>query len=94
MTGLLSGRAGLHPAVLIAMYVAIAMIPLILAMLQGRPPRSFSRELSAGLVMIGFAGMMLQFLLSGRFRSVSGRVGIDQTMRFHQLIAWPVFSRA
>ncbi len=90
--GSIQGVTGLHPAVLIAMYVAIAMIPLILAILQGRPPRSFWRELSAGLVMIGFAAMMLQFLLSGRFRSVSGRVGIDQTMRFHQLIAWPVLA--
>jgi len=87
-----SSLGGLHPAVLIGTYVAIAIIPLILAVLQGRPPRSFWRELSTGLVMIGFAAMMLQFLLSGRFRHISGRVGIDRTMRFHQLIAWSVLA--
>lgn len=31
--------------------------------------------------------LLMEFLLSGRFQTVSGRVGIDLTMRFHQLIA-------
>lgn len=84
-----SGRLpGLPPGVLIVGYVAVALVPLILAALQGRVPRDFWRELSAALVMIGFVSLLLQFLLSGRFREISGRVGIDSIMRFHQLIAW------
>ncbi len=83
-----AGVTGIHPAVLLGTYVAIALLSLILAVLQGGAPRSFWRELSTGLVMIGFAAVMLQFLLSGRFRQISGRLGIDRTMRFHQLIAW------
>ena len=79
---------GLHPSVLVVGYVAIALVPLILAALQGRAPRGFWRELSTALVMIGFVALLLQFLLSGRFREISGRVGIDSIMRFHQLIAW------
>ncbi|MBE9553215.1 MAG: ferric reductase-like transmembrane domain-containing protein, partial [Proteobacteria bacterium] len=31
--------------------------------------------------------LLMEFVLSGRFKSVSGPTGIDLTMRFHQLIA-------
>jgi len=31
--------------------------------------------------------LLMEFVLSGRFRVVSSRIGIDLTMRFHQLIA-------
>ena len=37
--------------------------------------------------MVGFAMLLAEFVLSGRFRTISGRMGIDLTMRFHQLIA-------
>jgi predicted ferric reductase len=78
---------GLSPAALIVLYVVIGLAPLILAQLQGLPARGYWRELSSGLVMVGFAMLLVEFVLSGRFRPVSGRVGIDLTMRFHQLAA-------
>jgi predicted ferric reductase len=81
---------GLHPLLLVAAYVAIVLMPLVLALIQGRPARGLFRELSSGLVMVGFAMLLVQFLLSGRFRAISGRVGIDLTMRFHQLAALTV----
>lgn len=81
---------GLPPVVLVGAYGALGLLPLGLAALQELPVRSPWRELSSGLAMIGFAMMLGQFLLSGRFRSVSGRVGIDSTMRFHQLVAWTI----
>lgn len=31
--------------------------------------------------------LLLEFLLSGRFRRVSGKIGIDVTLRFHQVVA-------
>ncbi len=37
--------------------------------------------------MLGFAIILVEFVLSGRFRTVSARIGIDVTMRFHQLLA-------
>jgi hypothetical protein len=78
---------GLSPAALIVLYVVIGLAPLVLAQLQGLPARNFWRELSSGLVMVGFAMLLVEFVLSGRFRPVSGKVGIDLTMRFHQLAA-------
>jgi predicted ferric reductase len=78
---------GLHPLALIAVYVLLGLAPLALAALQPQPGGNFWRELSSGLVMVGFAMLLAQFLLSGRFRQVSGQVGIDLTMRFHQLAA-------
>lgn len=83
---------GLHPAGLILAYVGLALLPLVLATLQGLPVRNFFRELSSGLVMVGFAMLLAQFVLSGRFRRISGRVGIDLTMRFHQLAGWAVLA--
>jgi predicted ferric reductase len=82
--------AGMPPVVLIGLYVGIGLLPLVLAAAQGLPARNVWRELSSGLVMVGFAMMLVQFLLSGRFRQFSGKVGIDLTMRFHQLAAWTV----
>nr|WP_232474628.1 ferric reductase-like transmembrane domain-containing protein [Roseomonas rubea] len=37
--------------------------------------------------MAGFAALLLEFLLSGRFRGISGGIGIDRTMRWHQIFA-------
>jgi predicted ferric reductase len=82
-----SALTGLSPAALIVLYVVIGLAPLVLAQLQGLPARGFWREFSSGLVMVGFAMLLAEFVLSGRFRPVSGKVGIDLTMRFHQLAA-------
>jgi predicted ferric reductase len=84
--------SGLPPVLLVAAYVAAGLAPLVLAALGGGPARGFWHELSSGLVMVAFAMTLAQFLLSGRFRSVSGRVGIDLTMRFHQLAAWSLLA--
>ena len=37
--------------------------------------------------MLAFSIILVEFVLSGRFQSVSGRIGIDLSMRFHQLFA-------
>lgn len=80
-------RQGIHPVVLLTAYVAVALIPLGLAAWQGLPPRPLRDEIASALAMVGFSMLLVEFVLSGRFRWVSGRVGIDVTMRFHQLIA-------
>ena len=83
---------GLDPFAVIGLYVVLVLLPLGLAAFQGLPSRSISSELSSALVMVGFAMMLVQFLLSGRIRSLSGKIGIDMTMRFHQLAAWIVLA--
>jgi predicted ferric reductase len=81
---------GLPPVALVAIYIALGLTPLALAAAQGAPFASAWRELSSGLAMVAFAMLLVQFLLSGRFRRISGHVGIDITMRFHQLAPWMI----
>lgn len=78
---------GLPTPALVSLYLAIALAPLALASAQGLRPRHFRDELATGLALVGFAMLLMEFLMSGRFRTVSGHVGIDLTMRFHQLVA-------
>lgn len=80
-------RKGIHPALLLPVYVLLALAPLGIAAAQGLPPRPFRDELASSLALVGFSMMMMEFVLSGRFRRISGRIGIDITMRFHQVIA-------
>ena len=81
---------GLPPVLLFAGYGAVCLLPLLLAALQGHPVRNGFRELSSGLVMVSYIMTLLQFLLSGRFEWLSGRIGIDRTMRFHQVTSWVI----
>ncbi len=84
--------AGLPPLALFASYGLICLLPIILAALQGHPTRNIFRELSSGLVMVGYVMTLLQFVLSGRFEWISGRIGIDRTMRFHQVTTWAILA--
>ena len=74
-------------ALLICCYLIVVLAPLGLAALVGGPPRSFRNELATGLGLLAFAMITVEFVLSGRFRVVSGGVGLDVTMRIHQLLA-------
>ncbi len=77
----------MHPVLLIVAYVILALAPLGLAYPQNKLSWTFWDELSAGLALAAFAMLLIEFLLSGRFRVISRRIGIDVTMRFHQLLA-------
>jgi predicted ferric reductase len=80
-------RFALPASALLVCYVFIALLPLALALAQQLPPRPWRDELASALAMVGFAMLFLEFVISGRFQTVSGRVGIDVSMRFHQLVA-------
>lgn len=80
-------RAGIRPGLLLIVYIGLILAPLAMAGLQGLPLRGWRDELSSALAICALAGLYIEFLLSGRFRSVSGRIGIDKTMRLHQLLA-------
>lgn len=77
----------LGPLPLIALYTILVLAPVAFAYGQGLPPRNWPDEISSALAMAAFAGLLIEFMLSGRFRFVSGQIGIDTTMRFHQLMA-------
>jgi predicted ferric reductase len=81
------GRPALPPAALGALYVAAVLAPLALSWAGMRPPRGLWNDLGAGAGMLAYSVILAEFLLSGRFRTVSGGVGMDITMRFHQLFA-------
>lgn len=77
----------MHAVVLVAAYLAITLAPLVLSALQGRAIRPFWDEVSSGLAMTAFAILLVEFVLSGRFKVISARIGLDVTMRIHQLLA-------
>ena len=77
----------MRPIILIILYFAITLAPLVLAWSGARAPRSVHDELASGAGLLAFAIILVEFVLSGRFRFVSGRIGMDVTMRIHQLVA-------
>jgi predicted ferric reductase len=72
---------------LILLYLLVALIPLILAAIADMPPRPVWDDLASGAGMVAFSVLLIEFLLSGRYRIVSRKIGMDTTMRFHQLLA-------
>ncbi|MGF1651596.1 MAG: ferric reductase-like transmembrane domain-containing protein [Hyphomicrobiaceae bacterium] len=72
---------------LATLYLAVALAPLALAWAGGRPPRPFWDEVASGAGLLAFSILLVEFVLSGRFRAVSRRMGMDVTMRVHQLLA-------
>ena len=77
----------MHPRLLLILYLGVIFAPFGLAHLQGLPRRPIQDELSSGLALVAFAIILIEFVLSGRFQTISARIGMDVTMRFHQLLA-------
>ena len=77
----------MRPIFLIIFYVCIVFLPLVLAWSNGWPPRPLWDELASGAGLVAFSIILVEFLLSGRFKSISRKVGMDVIMRFHQLLA-------
>lgn len=76
------------PAALLTGYVALILLPVILAAIQGLPPRPWRDDLATGLGMAGFAMLLMEFFLSGRFKGISMHLGMDRVMQFHQIMAY------
>jgi predicted ferric reductase len=77
----------MKPFFLIMAYLVAVTFPLTVSWLVGGPPRALHQELASGLGIMAFAVVLMEFVLSGRFRSISDGVGMDVTMRFHQIMA-------
>lgn len=76
------------PWLLVLLYALLGVAPLIIAAaLHGRE-RDVQGELAVGAGLVALAMLLVQFISSGRFEGISGRAGIDRTLRFHQLGAY------
>lgn len=73
--------------VLVGLYIAVLIAPLAIAWLARMPRRPLLDELSSSMALLAFAVLLVEFVLSGRFRAITGRIGMDVTMRLHQLAA-------
>lgn len=79
--------SSLPAGLLFVLYLLVAMSPIALAWAQGLAPRGGWDELATGAGLLALAMLLAEFPMSGRFRVISRRVGMDVTMRFHQLLA-------
>lgn len=76
----------LRMAVVGTLAVAAILLPLLLGWLLVGPARPWRDELAGAAAQLGFAALLWSFLLSGRFRPVTDTVGMDRTMRWHQVL--------
>jgi Predicted ferric reductase len=79
---------GLPAPVVALLYLLVCLLPLILAALRVTSPTVAWELAAAGAGLAGLAAMAVQFVTSGRFQIVSGRLGIDHVMAFHKTAAW------
>lgn len=77
----------MKPLPLILFYLCIVLLPLGLSWALGGPPRPFRNELASGMGILAFSIILMEFVLSGRFKTISGGIGMDVTMRVHQVMA-------
>lgn len=69
------------------LYLAVAFLPLLLATWRSVAPLDPWEKVGTGLGLAALAAMAVQFVTSGRFGLVSGRLGIDKIMAFHKIAA-------
>lgn len=80
-------RGGLGGITFIVLYVAMATIPLLIARLTGTSSGDTLKEFGNGLGMAAFALFLAEFWLTGRFRRISDRAGLDAFLRGHRFAA-------
>lgn len=76
---------GIPVALLVALLLLAAVIPLGVAAWTTRSSGDIATELGAASAILAATLFCLQFLSSGRFEGLSGKIGIDRTMGFHRI---------
>ncbi|MBE9080193.1 ferric reductase-like transmembrane domain-containing protein [Romeria aff. gracilis LEGE 07310] len=78
----------------IAIYLAIALLPLFILLLYPPAPdeRSFWTEFSVALGFVGLAMLALQFALTARINRIEASYGIDIILQFHRYISLVAFA--
>lgn len=74
--------------VLALAYLGLCLLPLALALGASVARPDVWERAAAALGMVALVAMAIQFVTSGRFEAVSGRLGIDKIMAFHKIAAW------
>jgi len=77
----------MKPLWLILTYLCVVLLPLAMSWVFGGPPRLIRQEVASGLGILAFSMILLEFVLSGRFKSLSKGIGMDVTMRVHKVMA-------
>lgn len=85
---------GLSGTTLALLFIAATTLPMLAALTSGIEAASPSSELGTAFALTATALLFLQFLSSGRYESLSGRVGIDRTMGFHRIAAYMLLALA
>lgn len=86
-------RRGLRPWALALIYLLLVAVPLGLAAVHypigSHPPID---TLASALGIVAFAALLVEFLFSGRHRWISGRIGVERTMRIHRRLAYAIIA--
>ena len=86
-------RRGARPWLLVLVYVALITAPLGLAALYFPiAQRPWIDEFASALAIMAFAALLVEFLFSGRHRWISGRIGVNRTMRIHRRVAYAIIA--
>lgn len=80
-------KVGLSGTGLAGLYLLIIALGLAIPVLADAPPDHAWGEAATALGIVALAMMALQFFSSGRFRGLSGRIGIDRSIAFHRFAA-------
>lgn len=69
----------------LVLYAVFVLVPLMVASMGSLPvPRGFWAELALALGFVAYGLMILQFVLTGRFRNIGSRLGLDKLLQFHR----------
>ena len=81
-------RCSTLPAlVILTAYALLIVLPVALGWWLIGPARPWLDEASSAIALMATAALLLEFLLSGRFRVISGGIGMDRSLRWHQMFA-------
>jgi predicted ferric reductase len=87
-------RPGIPGLLVALLFVVAALLPLLAALVTGTEPAGIASEFATAFGLTAAALLFLQFLSSGRYESISGRIGIDRTMGFHRIAAYVLLAFA
>lgn len=76
------------------LYMAAAALPMLAVLASRTQPAATLSELGTVFGLTAAALLYLQFLSSGRYENISGRIGIDRTMGFHSVATITVIQSA
>ena len=80
---------GLPALGLVALYLVLTLGPgLAASMVGGGRAPNFYPLLARLAGIAALAMFLMQFVTSGRYEAISGRIGLDRSMSFHRVAAW------